>query len=427
MSVLICKFFRSEQGCKFGNKCRYKHSESPPPTLLSGYQNQYEGSVKKSFHSPETSSLPQEHILQASTENEVSVRSQQVGLYSAKIPSEPCSTPNNEHPVSCAFSLDISCTHLQQQFEGLEAASQDEQAVASSFNPNSQQRPARKLCHYYSRNGSCYFGSRCRFEHLCSDTSYRTPPRFQWTQDDPRALEAMAEERQADKPEEGQRVRYPRGNNDKNLSSYPGDKSIQLKHAGSSLTARDEVAEDQSADLGQAQEAAEHHFTLRKHQVSTDKVCQFYLTGRCWRGKRCKFLHPGRQSAFGGNCSATIITIGQYGNSNEDQGERGDSRYKQAHKPTESSSTEKSCHKEVACKPSSTCQTRPSYVAQGTKKYGREEVDDVEGSRLRRTEIDQLVKRFPRSKVKVNRDCAEYFQCIVSFSPTDPDWVRLRN
>ena len=414
MSLPICKFFRSEQGCKFGNKCRYKHSDqfSPPQTLSSVYQNQHEGSVNKSFYSSETSSRPQEHNFAATKENEVSLRNQDVGHHCSQISSYIRSTlgDNNEGPVSSAVSLGISYAQLQEQFQGLEAAGHDEQAVTSRPEPNPLQKPARKLCRYYSSNGYCCFGSRCRFEH---SRSYRTPPRFQRDKDDPRVSGALADEKLQDsKPEEGQGVRHRGNNNERNFSSYPTDESVHLDLAGSALSAR---------HTDQDQEGTEHQFALTKQQTSTDKVCQFYLTGRCWRGKRCKFLHPGHLTEFRVKPSAAK----EHGdeNSQEDQGERCSSSHKPAYKPAERSATAQSNCKEAPHKSSSN-QPRTPYVAQGVKKYRREEVDDVEGSRLRRTEIDQLVKRFPKSKVKVNRDCAEYFQCVISFNPTDPDWVR---
>nr|KAG5703656.1 hypothetical protein BaRGS_002530 [Batillaria attramentaria] len=133
------------------------------------------------------------------------------------------------------------------------------------------------------------------------------------------------------------------------------------------------------------------------------KVCQFYLSGRCWRGNRCKFVHP----RFDAGSSAgevteqlEVATIHE-GKMSQDQNRPRTTNAIQKRQP----------------------QPKVPYIPQGVKKWKREEVDDVQAARLRRTEIDLLQKRFPKSKLQVKKDSLELFDCVVTFVPTDPDWM----
>lgn len=416
MSFPVCKFFRSEQGCKFGNKCRYRHSDSFSPPFHHPFyqQNQNEASVN-SYGPPATPTIHQGYFSANPSENESSVSYQEAGYSCSSQGSPYLNTPGNSgFPVSSADSP----SRFEAQFRNLETSDQNEEAVTASSHSatNPTPRPTRKACHYFARNGNCCFGSRCRFEHV---QPHSAAPRFQrqhYAQ--PTGLEddghpSVPQDPKGDKEK---RVNIP-GRDDGNFRFNPADRPRPLGSAAQDPL-KGHAAAGQIADTDQGQEGTEDRSTTENQQVKSDKICQFYLTGRCWKGNRCKFLHPEHPAE---SLKKKPATVGDRHNDGQrKQKEPSSSGPKPAQKADKISATKQSKEKITPAQ-----QPRAPYVAQGTKKYRRDEVDEVEASRLRRTEIEQLIKRFPKSKVKVNRDCAEYFQCVVSFSPTDPDWVRI--
>ncbi|KAL8577997.1 hypothetical protein ACOMHN_048773 [Nucella lapillus] len=352
MSLPICKFFRSEQGCKFGNKCRYKHADPPPFPACnqSGYQGQHNGSV-----------------------GEIS--------FCGNFLSPPILSDNFWRIWIISEKPRIYC---------------------------------------------CCFGSRCRFEH--TQPGNGRPSRFQPARGGPR--------HEKDRPHRSSGSLDNNGEGGKELS-YPRHPDGDLPHkpdpsrTGSAAASLDSAKAralnqrkgNQPANSVPAEEGSEGRSDGRSGAVPnirSDKVCQFFMRGWCWKGRRCQFLHPRQQAA--------AVKKGKSDPEAEHEHQKekvapGIEEQKEP-EPAESSASaqNRSADKKPSPKPSKVQNTRPTYAAQGTKKYRRDEVDDVEGSRLRRTEIDQLMKRFPKNKVKVNRDCAENFQCVINFSPTDPDW-----
>ncbi|XP_076444010.1 uncharacterized protein LOC143282295 [Babylonia areolata] len=323
----------------------------------------------------------------------------------------------HNHPVQAE-------THLEEKFQELEANDEDG-AVRRGYHSTSQQGPPRKICQYYARHGNCYYGSRCRFEHAQPYT--RRPPRFQSQRGGPRSYKDQPPVSQDGKTEKEDGLKYSMNQNEGTLAHTAASPS-QIESA---------AAKNEETDLGQ--EGSGSRNVDRNQRIKSDKICQFFVRGRCWKGRRCRFLHPRKQAKStkdddheaqhgeeGEESEHTTEPAKEVDSKAQDH-EEGEKSIHSLPEQRKESSTSKQSASVQNCRiePSKSAgvrQPRPAYVAQGTKKYRRDEVDDVEGSRLRRTEIEQLVKRFPKSKVKVNRDCAEFFQCIISFSPTDPDW-----
>lgn len=410
MSFPVCKFFRSEQGCKFGNKCRYKHSDQfIPPVRNSGQQYQNDASV---------SGYSQPQKPTAVTERTTSITCQDEGLLSSRqqsnlpIASTSGDTSYNQYEVP-VNSLDLGS--LDKKFQGLTTTSDD--ATLSSC-PSDTQRSS-KICHYFARHGNCCFGNRCRFAHVRSHVS---PPRFQ----QPAAENIFSADSEVQREKEEDGLRNPGIDRDQQGLRPHGAVSQGKKGY-------------RASGGGQPCQSGGDRRTPARRNLNTrpDKVCQFFLQGRCYKGaKRCRFLHPrqkghsetesieGNQGGDAENdptSQETAEDIEKTGNAETEQA-RGEKGGNGMHEGKSSESSDKGSSKRPpAARPEQ--RLRPPYVPQEIKKYRRDEIDDVEACRLRRNEIDQLVKRFPKNKVKVSHDCAEYFQCLVDFSPTDPDWV----
>ena len=423
MSIPICKFYRSEQGCKFGNKCRYRHlnlSDSPPSSLTQS-KDQNGASVRRQNQSDLEASTFFPSYLQSPRGNGSPVSNQQPsGTDCSAIHfGSDSATANKDGPIVSSQTTGP----LEEQFRGLTVNDHHERIAASNPRPIFHQASTKKLCHYFARYGNCCFGSRCRFEHA----SPFTAPRFQQSRASP--ADPISEEKvdscgpskpQDGKAEEKKGVRGL-GSNSRQSCSYPAENT--RTGTASEAQLQETAAEDQSA--------APKSGNIRGPPVKSDKICQFYLRGWCGRGRRCRFIHARNRPS-----ASTPKDDGGHEDEHENSKEHdkngkeipADSPAEQSEITSDAAKTEtketSSKSKPQSAKPSSAHRPRPPYVPQGVKKYRREEVDDVEGSRLRRSEIDVLMKRFPKNKVKVNRDCAEYFQCVIDFNPTDPDWVR---
>ena len=105
------------------------------------------------------------------------------------------------------------------------------------------------------------------------------------------------------------------------------------------------------------------------------RLCRYYKHGSCFKGKRCQFRHP--------------ATDGKSGESEEGQ-------------------------------PSAAASVEPNgdNAKEGSQSCGSREVNL---QTLRKTELEQLRKRFPKATETTAVDGVTVFQFV--FTPTDPDWV----
>ena len=347
MSFPVCKFFKSEEGCKFGNKCRFRHLDnfSPPDRIQYSQKYQYEDtSVNKDYYQEELSS----------------------------------------------------------RFDNLSIEANHGAAVRNQSQSTSKLRASTKICQYYDRTGTCCFGNNCRFIHI-------------------RGKESTGTKYQHGEDSESENYRFK--------GSYP-----QQAHLSKLESRQDKLRNDQCNDVNNAEAEGSSATVSRKSEPSSvkpvkakpsnryeprpDKICQFYKRGWCNRGKRCRFLHHYSKKKSEPNTDDQSEDTQQ--NEIENDEKKAPHNNVQEKKETQRRDQNQTIQPTVSERARA---NRPAHVPQAAKKLLRNEIDDLEASKLRRTEIDQLMKRFPRNKVKVNRDCAEYFECIIDFSPTDPDWV----
>ncbi|KAK7492539.1 hypothetical protein BaRGS_00016205 [Batillaria attramentaria] len=403
MSFPLCKFFNSQQGCRFGNKCRYKHSKpsfSPTSEFLLDKQN--EGSVRSSNLQADSTSVETRHSQEPLLQNDASVSSdQQPEACNSQTSSLKERSSEDGAPVNAANTAGSSPSFITQADQ--ESGAADQQDGSSVSAANSQQwKSVRRPCHYFARYGNCHYGNRCRFEHV---RSQRLPPRFQGQQNpadsaDGRDGAAYAsQDGEGERSTEGEGMKGPRKAEQNASSSHIGEPAIQ-EAAPPCEYEEQEVEQEERGAMSHG--AGKDSRNKRGWRERSGKVCQFYLSGRCWRGNRCKFVHP----RFDAGSSAGEVTEQleaatiHEGKMSQDQKHQRTANASQKRQP----------------------QPKVPYIPQGVKKWKREEVDDVQAAKLRRTEIDLLQKRFPKSKLQVKKDSLELFDCIVTFVPTDPDW-----
>lgn len=409
MSFPLCKFYNSLQGCRFGNKCRYRHSNSFSPTLnyLPG-EHHHDVRQVKSEHQPKASP-PTHHIQEAYLQNDkASVNSTPLpeARFSKSFYSEGKSC-QDEAPVN-TDQLETTEFSIQAEQESKHSDQQDDSAVSSD--KKQQWKTARRPCHYFTKYGNCHYENRCRFEHV---RSQRLPPRFQEQQKDPATFGDCRDGiTNASQNAEGNRSttkgEWLKDNSRGEESVTSSDTTRGPSLQDETLPGGDEEGED-DAGADQRCRTGKDSRNKRGGQERPGRVCQFYLSGRCWRGQRCKFLHPKYDYNTGSSAP-------------EDVTQQLEETITGSNKTTRGKAPARSISQKATPAKLSPVQQKAPYIPQGVKKWKREEVDDVEAARLRRTEIDQLQKRFPKSKMQVKKDSQELFDCVVSFTPTDPDW-----
>lgn len=419
MSFPTCKFFKSEQGCKFGNKCRYKHSEQSSPIIFRtsfDHRNQNDVPLRGNYYQRGVPKPPGTSCHSYSTHNENPVNFQQsVDSTSALYSCHQQSSSQNEGPVKTstfrAFDTDSYIKELDKQ----PTLCNDEGSL--KFQPADHQQPSKQICHYYARHGSCGFGSRCRFAHA---PQFSTGPRF---------TEAAASETEGSR---GDIQLAGSVSESEKTNTFTHSQAVQVNQCGPKVS--DSLSEgclltadgSHTAEGGQRNEVGKLP-NNKKPLIRPDRICQYYLQGRCYKGaRRCRFLHPRQKKVHSVAETVPVTEIDDAGNkvNNQDDESSTAAACKGTIKGNDKSIVDQNDKGSLGSNKSTTVthKQRAPCVPQGIKRYRREEIDDVEGSRLRRNEIDQLLKRFPKNKVKVTRDCAEYFKSIVDFSPTDPDW-----
>lgn len=397
MSLPFCKFFISPQGCRFGNKCRYKHPEpflNSSDTFVKRPDNQNEGSINVSLPSA-TSQAPLFNT------NTSSVKKQNEGtVRSAEYPDLEkvfdCSNENGCTTHSTPSDILNPQLPTAQQPKKILHNGEQSQSVKNELKSS-------KHCHYFSQFGTCRYGDGCQFTHILGQQ--RLAPRFQ-------QRSSWSGHRNPESSYITDKNASHRGwmkesqNEYKRISpNVTRDRRFQSNSSAASVGSFEH--EHKSADQNDGEEIK----NLKK-DFFVRKVCPFFPSGRCWRGKRCKFLHQEDQ-------------VPSSAEDKDDDYERESPQLKYREGEEKESRNDSSPAKSTKQNAQSQ-NPRVPYIPQGVRRWQRSNLDDTEASRLRRTEIEQLVKRFPKNKLKVERDTQDSFKCVVTFTPTDPDWVSMK-
>jgi len=117
------------------------------------------------------------------------------------------------------------------------------------------------------------------------------------------------------------------------------------------------------------------------------KVCKFFKQGHCRNGRSCRFFHPSIKPE---KEVEQVVPV---------------TENKEPPLPVDDG------FQQVVRKP------RVINV------YERKDIDDAKQAELRQTEIKQLKRRFPADKIRALEESASKAAFVVTFLPTDPDWV----
>ena len=294
---------------------------------------------------------------------------------------------------------------------------------------------SQAVCRFYNSTGKCRFGKHCRFSHTRETIETNTSS---LKNNDGILSETGSEENsiaisnqssslrqatnengslniQTQKPLEGAvppesnlcrsyaKTRFCRYGKRCRYLHIQLSKS-QAKHNRSGLNKagdlgrtagghNEEKEEEEEIEGGEEvqNEDADLNKVLKNLRVLEDgpqrKICRFYKQGFCHYGNRCRFLHQKR-----GNEKQT------------DQEPRADKEEKG------SSDTPRV--------------VKPAFQAPHIQVYSRETVTAEMLKQLRETELRSLKRRFPKEKLEIVEEGDTVSRFIITFSPTDPDWVR---
>lgn len=158
MANLECKYFRSAEGCRFGEKCRYLHSSRPTPPARPPIVSSSSSNINQPYK--ETSSNQQLKVSKdGHSINELwgfsdEVSGNEDGVYFYGAPGQfPSQKPaeGGVLPYSAIARLNV-----------------DPQVIESSNFAIKYDHPV-ELCKFYQL-GNCRFGNYCRYSHNLDNT-----------------------------------------------------------------------------------------------------------------------------------------------------------------------------------------------------------------------------------------------------------------
>lgn len=309
----------------------------------------------------------------------------------------------------------------------------------------------KRPCHYFNTTGKCRFGKHCKFLHdidinpeqeavniskneaVSQELEEKTEESNQTTKGSLRAKdynkdEAVNTEKSVNTEKEksvnagkeksakyekanlsicrsyaenrfcryGNRCRY------KHILSYVNVTSV--KEAENVKQTQDEASTD--GTQGKVQDEANRqkgetqgHLQAAPNAVKVRKVCKFFKQGYCKYGLRCIFYHP-------------------TGPRPEDLKKKNDNAVS-----IESSTGINIVEEATEEKQSPGDWRQVSRAPKIINVIKREDVNPEKQMELRKTEIQQLKRRFPTERLQIVSDSEEKASFIFTFFPSDPDWV----
>ena len=225
-----------------------------------------------------------------------------------------------------------------------------------------------QVCKFYSRNGFCKFGDNCKYVHEQDDG------------DEEYSTETDVREHTNYGTRRGGRGGRGRGNRraqkDQNTYTPAGPESEQSSKGSGKQLVR----------------------AGKSNNQKPKKLCRYFKNGDCRQGDNCKFWHPYELPEISNNDTDEIEEL------------------------TDDSVLLKGQVKERKDAASTSKQQRE--IVQPSAEFSIETLTDEEVAKHRITEINTLMKRFPRAhETSLPRRQEGAYK--ITFVPSDPDWVRF--
>ena len=240
--------------------------------------------------------------------------------------------------------------------------SKEQETTVTKDDDNKQRPPKRKPCFYFFKYKSCQYGSECRYSHDSSNNGQKETGN------------------QNGRSKRGTNTEHVQSGNVKTASA-DGKSAKTKKNHGSSRNDAKETVQPNSQN------------------PQKKRICQYFKTGYCNRGERCKFFHP---TNFMDNPSLEVgETVETPGSSSIE--------IKQS-KPNRSYRS---------------FQERRAQAPGVKQILTYFDVEEVGISKLRESEINAILKRLPKEKLTQISNDENDFTVVMKFTPSDPDWVSL--
>ncbi|XP_046549896.1 uncharacterized protein LOC124259746 [Haliotis rubra] len=367
----LCRFYSRGKVCRYGDACRYQHTVRDLSTS--------------------TDHLPGGQLVEES----------------------PPSLLNPDKEVYPKITTEGNNEGLNQE--------NCDQIVSQTSNISSENTTSIKICSFFAKRKWCSFGRKCRFLHEIPDTqnavnqASSTAPvpsiedslSFQQKDnDDFQAVDGKPA------PETSQDDK----NNERKICNFFARTGRchygQRCHFRHDRTRRKVVKPSQNVDQEskketmQAPEKSERAANQSEPTRGNKRLCPYFKKGYCKWGERCRFWHPvDMMNDLTENFNESVEIQETPNDGVESTNESG------ARQQTGSGRRQQ------------TFPNRPPVRPPNQKiLLKRETASQEEMDKLRKTEVDQLQKRFPKDRCKVIKDGPDTFQCNVNFHPSDPDW-----
>ena len=267
-----------------------------------------------------------------------------------------------------------------------------------------------KVCKFFNSKHGCMFGNKCRYQHCYNDNLLRShisdlgasrgiqstkhsyfgsmnghtnrntnivALRYNFEADEPEYMtNDIAINQNEYMSQHGKNTHIHQSSNDRLHVNNGHNNASSCRH-------RVDMAIKNKCNLN-----TNEFFSFRNVALNENStICKFYYNGRCYMGKRCKFQHA----------PETALTRNHCAGKNEEGLEWKRTNYLS--------------NKQLTCK---------QYC----------NIDEVQKSsqhnvaNMFNKEVDIIKKRFVKNKCYVLFDEDDIFDCIIDFSPSDPDWVR---